>query len=136
MINYPFTIRNLKILQAVAEYGNFTEAAQNLYVSQPAISSQIRELERLLQMKLIERNVPIIIEKPLTTSVQESNNLLKLAEQKSSIVLVDHIFLYHPIFILLKEYIKSLENKDLSLKMLLIRSYNLFFMSFSSNKYP
>ena len=56
MINYPFTIRNLKILQAVAEYGNFTEAAQNLYVSQPAISSQIRELERLLQMKLIERN--------------------------------------------------------------------------------
>ena len=56
MLNYPFTIRNLKILQAVAEYGNFTEAAQNLYVSQPAISSQIRELERLLQMKLIERN--------------------------------------------------------------------------------
>ena len=56
MINYPFTIRNLKILQAVAEYGNFTEAAQNLYVSQPAISSQIRELERLSQMKLIERN--------------------------------------------------------------------------------
>ena len=49
MINYPFTIRNLYSLQAVAEYGNFTEAAQNLYVSQPAISSQIRELEHLLQ---------------------------------------------------------------------------------------
>lgn len=56
MLNYPFTIRNLKILQAVAEYGNFTEAAQNLYVSQPAISSQIRELEQLLNIKLIERN--------------------------------------------------------------------------------
>ncbi len=56
MLNYPFTIRNLKILQAVAEYGNFTEAAQNLYVSQPAISSQIRELELLLNIKLIERN--------------------------------------------------------------------------------
>ena len=60
--------------------------------------------------KLIEKNGPIIIEKPLTTSVLESNNLLKLAEQKSSIVLVDHIFLYHPIFIIIKEYIKSLEN--------------------------
>ncbi len=56
MLNYPFTIRNLKILQAIAEYGNFTEAAQNLYVSQPAISAQIRELEQLLNTKLIERN--------------------------------------------------------------------------------
>lgn len=65
-----------------------------------------------IAMKLIEKNIPIIIEKPLTTSVQESNNLLNLAKQKSSIVLVDHIFLYHPIFILLNEYIKSLENID------------------------
>ena len=37
--------RDLKYIAAVAEAGNFTRAAEGLYVSQPSLSKQIKDLE-------------------------------------------------------------------------------------------
>ena len=36
----------LKIFVAVAKHKNITKASEELYISQPAISSSIKELER------------------------------------------------------------------------------------------
>ena len=41
---------------AAAETGSMTKAAEKMYVTQPAISFQIRELERELQIPLFERD--------------------------------------------------------------------------------
>ena len=60
--------------------------------------------------KLIIDKVPIIIEKPLTTKLIEAQSLLELAKQNGGIVLVDHIFLYHPTFRLIKKYITDTTN--------------------------
>lgn len=45
----------IKIFLTVIECGNFTAAANKLGISQPAVSQNIAELERLLGVQLMER---------------------------------------------------------------------------------
>ena len=49
------TILQLKYVIAIANSGSFREAASKLYVSQPALSSTIRELEEELDTQIFER---------------------------------------------------------------------------------
>ena len=49
-------IRQLEIFVCVAERLNFTEAAKHLYLTQSAVSLQIADLEKQLDVKLFARN--------------------------------------------------------------------------------
>lgn len=46
---------HLLIFQKVAEKGHFTRAAEELFISQPAVSKQIHELEKALKQPLFSR---------------------------------------------------------------------------------
>src|SRR5579871_2763815 len=48
-------LRDLKYLVALADYRHFGKAAEACYVSQPALSMQIKKLEGLLGVQLLER---------------------------------------------------------------------------------
>jgi DNA-binding transcriptional LysR family regulator len=47
----------LRIFVAVAEHRSFSRAAEALFISQPAVSKAVRELERQLDLPLIEREI-------------------------------------------------------------------------------
>jgi LysR family transcriptional regulator, hydrogen peroxide-inducible genes activator len=49
------TLRQLRYLGALAEHGHFGRAAEACAVTQPALSMQIRDLERFLGVELVER---------------------------------------------------------------------------------
>ncbi|MFE2283459.1 transcriptional regulator CynR [Streptomyces sp. NPDC059443] len=48
-------LRHLRYLLAVAEHGSFTRAAEELRVSQPTLSHQIKQLERTVNAQLLDR---------------------------------------------------------------------------------
>ncbi len=49
------TLRQLRYLSALAKYGHFGRAAEACAVTQPALSMQIRDLERKLGVAVVER---------------------------------------------------------------------------------
>jgi len=55
MADLPFTLDQLRILRAIASEGSFKKAADSLYVTQPAVSLQIQNLEKQLEVSLFDR---------------------------------------------------------------------------------
>lgn len=69
MRDLPFTLDQLRILKAIIKEGSFKKAADSLYVSQPAISLQIQNLEKQL-------NIPIFERSSKKATLTEAGNLL------------------------------------------------------------
>ncbi len=55
MADLPFTLDQLRILRAIANEGSFKKAADSLYVTQPAVSLQIQNLEKQLEVTIFDR---------------------------------------------------------------------------------
>jgi LysR family hydrogen peroxide-inducible transcriptional activator len=53
---HSFSLRQLQYAIAVAEALSFRKAAERCHVSQPSLSAQIAELERVLRVRLFERD--------------------------------------------------------------------------------
>lgn len=53
---YPFSLRQLQYASALAQELSFRKAAERCHVSQPALSSQLAELEQALGVRLFERD--------------------------------------------------------------------------------
>lgn len=49
------TLRQLKIFEAVARHLSFTKAAEELHLTQPAVSMQINQLEKAIGVSLLEQ---------------------------------------------------------------------------------
>lgn len=71
------SVRQLEYFVAVAEHLNFREAAESCHVTQPALSTQLQQLEALLGVQLFERD---------TRKVVATTIGLALAEQARKIL--------------------------------------------------
>ena len=49
------TLQQLRYFLAAAEHGSFTAAARSLYIAQPSLSEQVRQLEAELGVDLFVR---------------------------------------------------------------------------------
>lgn len=54
-VGIRMTLRQLEYIVTVAETGNITEAAKRLFVSQPSLTSAIRDLEQEMQVTIFHR---------------------------------------------------------------------------------
>ena len=63
-----------------------------------------------IAVESIRNSKPVIIEKPLTLNLKEAQFLLELQEKYETIVKVNHVYLYHPLFRLLKKKIEDKVN--------------------------
>jgi DNA-binding transcriptional LysR family regulator len=66
MANIEF--RHLRYFLCVAEWMNFTRAAESLHISQPTLSEQIRLLEKKVGARLLERTRPYVQLTPAGTA--------------------------------------------------------------------
>src|SRR5256884_3027485 len=56
MRRLSFTIEQLRSLVAVAEHGHVSRAAASLFLTQAAVTQQVRNFERALGLQLLERD--------------------------------------------------------------------------------
>ena len=56
MLSNLFTLDQLKTFYTIVQTGSFKKAANNLYISQPTVSIQIKKLEYQLNTQLLQRN--------------------------------------------------------------------------------
>ena len=82
------TILQLRYVITIANSGSFREAANRLFVSQPALSSTVRELEEELGIKIFERN-----NKGITISDEGSEFLVYAKEALSQYEIIEDRFL-------------------------------------------
>lgn len=79
------TLRQLQYIVAVADTGRFHEAAKRLHVSQPSLSAQIAEVEKQLNVQLIERGRNGALMTPLGTEfVRRARLILRDVEDLKS----------------------------------------------------
>lgn len=88
------TITQLKYTLAVAEYKNFTIAAEHCFVTQPTLSMQIQKLEDELDAKIFNRSKKPIELTPVGKSiveqakviVDESNRIIDIVHQQKGYI--------------------------------------------------
>ena len=76
-------LRHLRYFVALADAGNFTRAAEKIFIAQPTLSQQIRRLEEIVGAPLVQRRREGL---RLTTAgrvlVDASRNVLALVDQE------------------------------------------------------
>ena len=75
------TLRQLQYLKLLAEHGSFSRAAEAAHVSQPALSSGVQELERVLGAPVVERTRGAVILTAVgSEAVRRAEDVLARAE--------------------------------------------------------
>ncbi len=81
------TITQLHYVLAVAEYKNFTIAAEKCFVTQPTLSMQIQKLEEELDIKIFDRNKkPIQLTEVGKKIVNQARNIIDESDRIKDIV--------------------------------------------------
>ena len=83
----PYTLEQLVILRAVAKGGSFKNAAQSLFLTQPAVSLHIQNLDKQLKTNLFDRTKKQIeLTEAGTLLLRYSNRILALCEESSRVL--------------------------------------------------
>ncbi|MGB5981022.1 MAG: hydrogen peroxide-inducible genes activator [Nonlabens sp.] len=81
------TITQLKYVLAVAQYQNFTKAAEKVFVTQPTLSMQIQKLEDELDIQIFDRSKkPIQLTETGRKLVNQAKNIVNESDRIQDIV--------------------------------------------------
>ena len=83
-------LRQLECFVAVVEEASFTAAARRLGLSQPQVSSMVRQLERSVDCTLLARRYPPVTPTPAGATVLEHARAVGAAVRNLGVALDDH----------------------------------------------
>lgn len=84
-------LRDLEYLVSVAKYKHFGEAARKCFVSQPALSMQLKKLEEELEVQIFERsNKIIMVTRVGQKLIDKANEILQNATEMMDIAKNSH----------------------------------------------
>lgn len=85
-----YTLKHLRYFITVAKYKHFGHAADACFVTQPTLSSAIKEFEEILGVRLLERTKRSVLVTPIghtvleraRTIINEADNLVELVQTR------------------------------------------------------
>ena len=78
-------LRHLRYFVALADAGNFTHAAERMFIAQPTLSQQIRRLEEIVGTQLVQRHHGgVRLTNAGAVLLEASRNVLSLVDQEVS----------------------------------------------------
>lgn len=83
---------------------NFDEVLQNPAVSAIAIATPVHTHYEVAK-RALKAGKHVLVEKPLTMRVDQAEELVLLAEKKGVVLMVDHVFIYSPPVLKMKELV-------------------------------
>ena len=89
----------------IKKHSNLNDALANNYDGYIIATPAGTHFE--IAKSIIKAQVPVLIEKPMTLSISDAEELVKLAEEKKVNVLVGHVLLFHPAILKIKELINN-----------------------------
>jgi len=82
MTDLPFTLDQLRILRAISIEASFKKAAESLYISQPAVSLQIQNLEKQFNIAIFDRgNRKALFTEEGETLLRYGNRILSICDE-------------------------------------------------------
>lgn len=96
---------------SVKGYTNIEEAIDTGYAGYTIATPA--ETHFAIAEKIISKGLNVLVEKPMTMTALQSEELVKLAEKTGSRLMVGHVLLFHPAIIKIKETIDSGKVGDL-----------------------
>jgi predicted dehydrogenase len=91
---------------AVRTTGNFSELLNDPGIDAIAVATPVRS-HFPLALAALEVGKHVLIEKPMTETVQQARQLIDVAEQRNRVLMVDHTFVYTPAIRKLRELVAS-----------------------------
>jgi LysR family transcriptional regulator, transcriptional activator of the cysJI operon len=85
-----FSLSSLITLALLDEYGSFTRAAEALGVTQPSVSQQVRELERVAEIPLVQPRGRSIVLTPLGKELAVIGRRLAIERDRAARIAADH----------------------------------------------
>ncbi len=85
------------------DYRDFLHKVDGVIVATPA------ETHVKIALEVIERKLPVLIEKPIALTEKEARKIIERADKNNVPVVVGHLLLYHPAVIKIKELVKNEE---------------------------
>lgn len=137
-------ITQLRQIVAVAQYGSINKAAQELNISQPALSAALRELENELGLSLFQRTqrgvapttegAKIIEEaKQVLTHIERINHVAEVSDVRSEIQIATGAFFNFMIPDIITAY--QQENPNILLRFFQLENLNNIMNSISKDHY-
>jgi predicted dehydrogenase len=93
-----------RLIPSLACATNFDEVLSNPDVGAVAIATPVHT-HYALAKRAIKAGKHVLVEKPLTASVEHAEELVMLAEKHGVVLMVDHVFLYSPPVLKMKELV-------------------------------